>query len=239
MPTSRSDAGRAIMVLAMLGGSAAAGCGFEPPQQSPGEPRIVVDSPTPPPSWQATYAALTTDSARNLFLRDSLVAYGRSLEFDTVDGAGDEQQLPVDSLRSWAGPLMRIEPQVGIHALDDTLLGSGRVIARIINRSADSTYAPLRMLAADTAYWWVEQRASAGWVSAVVRSGAPAAGVLFGALQRTTHGTHRWVQPTARWVWPSPDSSYATRRLFGVALWGGCTGPVCCEASGIGSITEF
>ena len=98
---------------------------------------------------------------------------------------------------------------------------------------------PLRMLAGATAYWWGEERATGGWVSAYVRTAAPAAGVLVSGLQRTTHGDHRWLQPTARWGSPPADGIYGMGLMCGFAPWGGCPGAVCCEGVRSGLATEF
>lgn len=241
MTPSRSVATRAVVVLAMAVWAGAAACDTVATDRPAQLTSVPADTPTAAPRWQAGYAALTTDSARNRFLRDSMVVYGRALEFDTVDGAGDEQHLPVDSARSWPGPLVRIEPQRTIHALSDSLLATGRIVARILNRSADSTYTPLQLAPGDTAYWWVEQRGGSAWVSAFVRTSAPAGGVLVAGLQRTSHGAHRWLQPTARWIAPPTYDGQPAVFMFGFAPWSGCTGSVCCEGGTTlaGAVTFF
>jgi hypothetical protein len=176
---------------------------------------------TPAPSWASYYAALGSDSLKNVTLADSVVGYGRTLEFDTVDGAGDEQPLWVGTTDSGHfGPVTRIEPQRGSYLLDSLKLQTGRVIARIINRSADSGYAPLRMLPKDTVYWWIERRNGA-WISAFVRTQPPSQGILVDSLQRTTHADGQWKQALARWVDPA----------FAYGTWIDCSSSGCCSAT--------
>ena len=177
--------------------------------------------PTPAPAWAAAYAALGTDSARNAFLRDSVRGYGVSLGFETIDGTGDVRRLFAAGGRA-GGLLVRIEPQTGIYRLTDSALAAGRVIARVVNLSADSgRLGPLWVLPSDTVYWWVERRGTR-WVGAFVRSALPRRGILVDSLKLTTHGpSYAWRQAVARWVWADD----------GDGAWGDCTITGCCEAS--------
>jgi len=175
--------------------------------------------PTPAPTWANVYAGLTTDRQRDSMLASAVVPYGQSLSYDAADGAGDEQRLwvgPIDT--GHLGPPARIEPQRGTYLLDSTSLAGGRVIARIINLSADSGYTPLNMLANDTLYWWVERR-SGQWISAFVRTKSGPSGILVDSLRRTFHTDGQWRQALARWVSHSAEGA-----------WGDCSHSGCCEA---------
>lgn len=73
----------------------------------------------------------------------SLVAYGRSLRFETEIYATDQQDLTIGSRRERAlAGWGRIEPQVGAHLLTLEQLAEGRIVARIIYHG-DGTYEKL------------------------------------------------------------------------------------------------
>ncbi|AHG89542.1 hypothetical protein J421_2005 [Gemmatirosa kalamazoonensis] len=214
----RSSHSRAAVVFTTFAISGAAASGCVPSSGQTVTITQLVDTvpvaPTPAPTWAAGYALLTTDAARNAWLADSVPNYGRSLAFDTVDGAGDEQRLMVDS--TGLGPQARIEPQIGAFKLADVTLGAGRVIARLINTSGTASYTFLAMQPNDTVYWWVERR-SQRWVGAIVsvKSGN---GKFIDSVTMTNHGVYTWKQSLSRW---QPVLLYA-------APWGTCENSVCC-----------
>jgi hypothetical protein len=158
--------------------------------------------------------------------RDTVLAYARSLGYDTATGAGDMQRLMVGTVcPPWAGggnctygPLARIEPESGSYAISDTVaLGSGRIIARIV--TFDSAYAKLSLSANDTTYWWIE-KAGATWRSIFISSDTLIPLATADTTQYYAPATHQWHQSLARFIWSDSDEQ----------LWSTCTEKGCCRA---------
>ncbi len=96
--------------------------------------------------------------------RESVIAYGRRLTFDTSHAASDAQHLVTRRAgQLLIGPYARIAPEAGSHRLTRANLASGRVIARI---DSDGPY-PERGIPQGVSYLWVDSGAG-GWRSIVV-----------------------------------------------------------------------
>jgi hypothetical protein len=161
------------------------------------------------------------------FLTDTAFGtYLKTLSFVADSEAGDRQALLVGhypGAGAHYGPLATIAPEV--HANDGTLddLQSGKVIARIVNESADS-YPKLGLLPHGTTYWWVQYDSSAGGVHsqssyiALNDSGRPIAVSPPDSLTVIrSHDTFRVMQPLARFLWRNDDED----------TWGTCNGQCC------------
>ena len=64
--------------------------------------------------------------------RQAVIAYARTLQFSDATGAGDEQRLVIvaDSVNDH-GPIVRVEPAVGVDVSGREQLVDGLVIARV------------------------------------------------------------------------------------------------------------
>lgn len=145
------------------------------------------------PSFQAPIDSLP---------RDSIIAYGRRLTFDTSHAGSDAQHLVARrGGRLVVGPFARIAPEDRLHRLRRADLAAGRIVARI---DSDGAY-PERGIAAGVNYLWVDSTAS-GWRSVVVPEdpGQPMAvkTLRFAAHGRALPAAEEPAQ--ARWTW-SPD----------------------------------
>lgn len=192
----------------------------------------------PPPA--APPADVRAGAAKGDFA--PVVAYARTLEYDTVAGAGDRQRLMVGRrCPPWApggdcryGPLARIEPQSHAHQIPDTFdLAAGRVVARII--TTDSAYRKLNLRANDTTYWWVDRPGGreGNW-RAVFLSSDPGVHPVIVTNARLWHLAGRrsaerpyterrysWGHASARFVWSERDE----------AVWATCTMYGCCQSA--------
>jgi hypothetical protein len=168
--------------------------------------------------------------------RARVVDYARHLPYDSERGAGDRQRLMVGTScpppvgNCTYGPLARIEPQSGAHAIPDTTaLARGWIVARIITEGRSGSYAKLNLWANDTTYWWIDkQGAGSTWRSVFISSDTSR------ALVRDPHSVyHRagsgpryvytWRQSIARFLWSDADES----------LWVTCTKNGCCTSADI------
>jgi len=163
--------------------------------------------------------------------RDAILAYARSLVFDTNYGAGDKQRLMVGTTcPPWAmggdctyGPLAMIQPQVGSYRIPDSAtLAAGRIIARII--TVDSQYPKLGLWAGDTTYWWVDGHGPTQLRSVLVPSDSSHALVHRDTLEIHPVGmiagyAYQWKQAIARFEWKDSDEQ----------LWGTCSNGGCCK----------
>jgi len=163
--------------------------------------------------------------------RDSILAYARSLVFDTNYGAGDRQRLMVGTTcPPWVtggdctyGPLAEIQPQVGSYRIPDSAtLAAGWIIARII--TVDSQYPKLGLWAGDTTYWWVDGHGPAQLRSVLVPSDTARALVHRDTLElhpvsAIGGNKYEWRQAIARFQWTDTDEQ----------LWGTCTNGACCK----------
>ena len=162
----------------------------------------------------------------------AVVAYARTLPYETVPGSGDRQRLmlgtrcapgaPESDCRY--GPLVTIQPQRDAHRIPDTLdLARGRVVARLM--TADADYPKLNVWPNDTTYWWVD-RVGGRW-RAVLLSSDPkrAAKVDTNAVWHPAEGQTQgvWRQSIARFAWRDTDE----------ALWVTCLAWGCCQSDEI------
>lgn len=133
--------------------------------------------------------------------RHGLIAYARTLRFADATGAGDEQRLSIvaDSAHDH-GPLVRVEPAVGVIVAGRERLVNGLIIARLINRDT-VPYPALAIGAHDTTYWWVDSVAQGQW-RAIYFSSDPAIPPVELQLhleQVSDSQSHRF-SPSARWL---------------------------------------
>jgi hypothetical protein len=129
---------------------------------------------------------------------------------------GDEQRLMVvnsgglpcqgDTTRTCRyGPLARIEPVKGAEMYSDSVLGEGRIIARMYLRQGETeSYPKFALVPGDTTYWWVSTaQDSSRFVHA---HGAQAQLVdTVRGLTRNPHAQGSFQQAIASWVWEETD----------------------------------
>lgn len=169
--------------------------------------------PTPAPGW-------TLESVP----RDSLLAYGGRLDFDTSHFASDAQNLIFPASghggRPSVGPYASIAPEIGTASLNRGQLGSGRIIARIIS---SAPYAPL-MLDSGTTYIWVDSMgAMAGWRMVLISHRAATA--LAWKKLASHYGTapRMMTYTVSNCSWTQPAESFAQPCCY-CEQWGWCTG---------------
>ncbi len=155
------------------------------------------EPPTPPPPFAGGIDRASPEE---------VLRYARSLQFDDRAGAGDRQRLMLGTCPADCryGPLARIEPQVGAHALADSGVASGRIVARLVNED-DQPYPKLFLEARDTTYLWVDSTDGA-WRARFISTRAGGK-VRPAKLTREYHPerTRRWLQAVARWDWREAD----------------------------------
>jgi hypothetical protein len=211
---------RSVATVLFVGSAAVvAMAGCRPVDRSESEEggRLVA---TPAPTWEGTYRKVSAESLFRVVPRDSLLKYARALRYDSVEGSGDRQRLMFGSYPNGSfGPLARIQPQVGTYLLDTARLAKGRIIAILVNESADTGYTKLAMTRRDSVYWWVDRRAG-HWRSAFIPTSKEARIRLTRTMELTSHaGGYRWKQALARWVWSDEDDG----------AWATCTAFRCCK----------
>jgi hypothetical protein len=157
-----------------------------------------------------------------------VVAYARTLPYDTLRGSGDRQRLMLGTRCSpWEkgsdcryGPLVTIQPEHDAHRIPDTLdLARGRVVARVT--TADSAYAKLNVWPNDTTYWWMD-RVGRKWRAVLLSSNPEHPAVI--DTNAVWHPSERggpavWRQAIARFAWSDRDES----------LWATCLAWGCCS----------
>jgi len=153
-------------------------------------------------------------------------AYLRTLQFVPDSEAGDRQALLVGRYPESAryGPLATISPEV--HSYDGSLreLKYGKVIARIVNESADS-YPKLGLLPRSTTYWWVQYdstdlgvHSKSVYVAVDADSNIAHVKSITDSLAVVRyHISYHVNQPTARFLWRNDDED----------TWGTCNGQCC------------
>lgn len=133
--------------------------------------------------------------------RQDVIAYARTLRFADATGAGDEQRLMVvaDSVHD-RGPLVRVEPAVGVTVSGRDRLANGLVIARFINRDT-IPYRALGIGARDTTYWWADSVARGRWRALYLSSDPAIPPVELQLHLEQAHGGqgHR-LPSSARWL---------------------------------------
>lgn len=153
-----------------------------------------------------------------------VLAYARALHYDVEHGAGETRRLMVGCPPGPCryGPLVRLEPEIGVVSLNKTQLAAGRVLARLIN--LDTMPYPKLGLGPkpDTAYWFV--RDSAGlrswYVSSILERGGGITGPDTFKLTAYPHGK-RWTRTFARFVFREKDEG----------LWIPCIVFYCCQTT--------
>lgn len=133
--------------------------------------------------------------------RQDVIAYARTLLFSDATGEGDEQRLVViaDSVND-RGPLVRVEPAVGLMVSGRERLANGLIIARFINRDS-VPYPALGIGVRDTTYWWADSVPSGRW-RALYFSSDPAIPPVEVRLhlEQAAGGQSRGRRASARWV---------------------------------------
>lgn len=124
---------------------------------------------------------------------DSILRYARSLEFDTLRGAGDEQSVELAGRRPVR---VALQPQRNSIGLDRRSLGQGRVIARLINRD-DVPLPRFNLAAHDTTYWWADS-VGGKWRSVYVSSRAGSKPLIRG-FKIEDHESGQYQQSLSRW----------------------------------------
>ncbi len=136
---------------------------------------------TPPPP----FAGLVNTTPRG-----AVLAYGRSLQFDTSHAAADAQHLVVRRDGQLViGPYALLAPEMGSAGMQRSSLGAGRIVARI---TTDGPYPELGLATGEN-YMWVDS-VQGGWrvVFVPADSSQPMASRPMGYRE------HRRVTPLAR-----------------------------------------
>ncbi len=152
--------------------------------------------------------------------RSAVLAYARSLEFDTTAGAADSRPLTRPNCAGCdPGPVATIQAEVGSFAVSEHQLAKGRILARIINEGS-STWDRLGLAPKDTVYWWVDSLAT-GWRSVFIPTASGGKVVVQGfTIERHQQG--EWSRAFARWRWNKSLNTEET--------WATCDGGACCKA---------
>jgi hypothetical protein len=195
----------------------------------------------PAPDFKDPFDAATPDQIRDYV--------NNKLQFDTTEGPGDKQSLPVGCPAACRpGPVVAIQPEKRMHRNNQKSLavGPGRIIARLINLDPVDSYPPLNLGPKDTVYWAVDQVKPSGRDASTGRSLYISAEGLRGKktavrsipMHLKDHVTYDpWKQALARWK--PVDSTYygrktpggddgATALIITYMTWGGCKSQSCC-----------
>ena len=152
--------------------------------------------------------------------RQDVIAYARTLQFSDATGAGDEQRLVVvtDSAHD-PGPLVRVEPAVGVDLSAREQLANGLVIARLINRDT-VPYPALAIGARDTTYWWADSVARGRWRAVYLSSdpAIPPVELDLHLMQEPDGQRHRF-SPSARWLFADEGERPWVTCGAGMACW--------------------
>lgn len=145
--------------------------------------------------------------------RTEILAYARSLPYETSFGAGDDQRLLVrqDSVSRY-GPNARIEAMKGAAGLTKEDLARGRFVARLLNRDQEP-YPKLALGSRDTTYWWVDSVATGQWRALYISSDStiPPVRTSVRLEPASVHGDTRWGQSLARWIFdPNDEETWVT-----------------------------
>lgn len=165
------------------------------------------------PTPRAPFVSIDSGSPSNAALQ----AYFRSLQFRTDSGSSERQPVAP------GGPVATIEPEAGIHLLDEAALRDGRVVARIIY-SGEDTLRRVGWGPRSITYWWVKYDGDQGagvMVSTDATTGAiqsrtpvalrsdthPSTGVARADWARTLNGLPVGCVPCPRLGWCGGDST--------------------------------
>lgn len=153
------------------------------------------ERPTPPASFSRVTATEPSDSA--------LRAYFRILRFVTDPSGADVRPLVIvrgDSVR--LGPVASIQPEIGSHRLNHRALRRGRVVARIVNASADE-HRWLGMAPRSYTYFWVQADPAAGYEGVMITTDSETGAIRGRALLELNFQPHSGMlrkQAFMRWA---------------------------------------
>lgn len=134
--------------------------------------------------------------------RAVLLAYARSLDFVTVDGAADTRPLSPLCAGCLSGPVLTVQPERGAYLLSRASLAEGRILARLIDQ--DRSPAPAFGLEpGDTSCWWVD-KVGGSWRSVLISTREATPLVMAGMVFKE-HSDMQWRQALARII-PLTDS---------------------------------
>ncbi|MGH7699705.1 MAG: hypothetical protein ACREMJ_04175 [Gemmatimonadales bacterium] len=145
------------------------------------------------------------------------------LDFDSRPGAGDRQLLHREPCPPCArhGPLVTIQPEKGSYGIPRRDFARGRVIAKLINESPDSTDERYGLTPGAVVYWWADDRPGKAPRSIFFRV-SPTPGFVVRDLEIEDHGRSVWWQGMAGWVWGSAEMA-----------WASCGDRGCCRSGGV------
>lgn len=180
--------------------------------------------PDPPPPG-AGVEIVALDSAS----REALLLIAEGEIFETSYDAGDVQRLMLGTYPGYTrhGPLVRIQPNTGSHAVDTTTLATGYVVARWINYDSAS-YPKLGTAGMDTTYWFVDSIPAGGWRSRYVSTRYTGTMVVDTTLViHPSNAPH--TSPRATWIWLEEDEQG----------WVTCTVSGCCTSGAGAAVMQF
>lgn len=152
--------------------------------------------------------------------REAVLAYARGLPYRAVSGDSQRLMLGTCPENCRYGPLANIDPVAGSFLLDSADLGTGRILARVINRDTIA-YPKLNLGPRDTVYWWVD--ATRQQFRSVLVSSRPDAPPLVLGFRREQHPElgkeFHWRQAQGRFLWRDTDEM----------LWVACAYAECCR----------
>jgi len=196
---------------------------------------VAASAQTPTPAPHPTYGRLRSARSRDDTTR-LILDYGRAmrLQFDTAQGAGDEQRLTVGDCDTSCslGPLAAIQPRLRRPNWESPPRDSGEIIARIISdgpymgiTGTDTVY-KFNIRGRDTVYWWVGPRE--GRLVSIFSSTQAIAPLVSDLDPGAGHSRSFWKQGLARWVWTPHDEK----------AWGTCDGGRCCSSAGLSILSK-
>lgn len=151
--------------------------------------------------------------------RSEVIAYARTLDFDTASDASDSRRLSsLPCSNCTFGPVATIQPERGTVSLTPAELATGRIIARILNRDAEA-WSDFALTPNDTTYVWVDSLAG-GWRMIYVPNQQEAQ-MLVRPMVISHHPETLHDRAEARWRRHS--------RTGALIPWERCTRMGCCE----------
>jgi hypothetical protein len=180
--------------------------------ETPGAAAHTGPRATPAPGWSLQSVP-----------RESLLAYGGRLEFDTAHSASDAQHLIVPATvkggHPTIGPYAWLAPEIGTISLTREQLGAGRIIGRIVSGGA---YAPL-MLDSGLTYVWVDSGGPAAAWRIVLISHVSGTKLVAKPLLYHATGPRMRAMAFSMCRWWEAATSY-TQPCCACEEWGWCTG---------------
>jgi len=148
--------------------------------------------------------------------------YVAKLDFDTNYDAGDEQRLAIGQYPNMKyGPLVAIQPEIGNFSLVEDDLHHGRIIARMVNYSAEPY--PKLGLAPHSITFWFAQLGPDSTKNRSVMISTDSTGTIVGRPTPLLlhygrdHKDSTRNRGLARWIWSDTDEQ----------TWSAC-GTKCC-----------